>query len=102
LLFLLVFPLPLIFIYYYLQEPYTQLAAATAFVAKLTPQLDALRKEAIEKKFSKQANGKMEYVTTLIGVASQLSLNSLDRLSIKLKKPETCWLFSNRFVYFHI
>jgi hypothetical protein len=60
-----------VFFYFYIQEPYTQLPFVEPFVANITAQLKILYTETVEKKFAKEAKGKIDYVATLTQVASQ-------------------------------
>lgn len=56
-----------------LQEPYTQLASVGPFVENTTRELNSLYNNTIEKKFSKEAKDKMEYVGTLTSTAGQFA-----------------------------
>lgn len=55
------------------QDPYTKLPICVTFVTKENAELDKIEQKIVEQKFGKEAKNKMEYASTLRGVASDFS-----------------------------
>jgi hypothetical protein len=53
------------------QEPFNKLSVCTTFVETESPEISKIQKQIFEKKFSKEVQGKIEWVRTLLNVANQ-------------------------------